>query len=111
MAALNSTASVKEVDGRKEIVGNATECAILKLSRDLGGNRSVGEGCNRKEFMPFSSVDKNSKSIVQTKEGQHFLLITGAPERQFEKCAMVHTKGDTGKQCVEEDWINKQLDL
>jgi Ca2+-transporting ATPase len=86
-ASQNSTASVKEMpDKTKELVGNATECAVLKLSMILGGDNNLG-GNVRQDYSPFNSADKSSKCIVTTADGQIILFRTGAPERVIDDCS------------------------
>merc|ERR1711871_1497879 len=75
----NSTASIKEhSNGTREVIGNATECALLNLSQALGGGQSPNH--NRLDYLPFSSATKTSRCICQTPDGKYVLFVTGAPE-------------------------------
>jgi len=109
-ATLNCTASVKELPGgKKMIVGNATECAVLKLSRSFG--TFDASASMKTDFLPFSSKDKTSKCIVQTASGQSYAFITGAPERTIDKCDTVHLLNGTAAPCDQAKWLGKVQDL
>jgi Ca2+-transporting ATPase len=89
----NSTASIKEdPSGRKEILGNATECAVLKLDMSLGGAKNPLTA--RIDFRSFDSAQKNSKCIIKSPEGKFLVFVTGAPERITKKCIVaLHNQG------------------
>jgi len=107
----NSTASVKVLpDGTRELVGNATECAVLELSRVLGGDASASTHI-RSDYMPFSSVDKNSKCIVKTPDGQDILFVTGAPERIIEQCGTALVNGSDPKDMDSAAFNGRVLDM
>jgi len=66
-------------NGKSQVVGNATECALLNLSAALGGSNAATH--TRSDFLPFSSESKTSRAIATTPEGKTVFFVTGAPER------------------------------
>jgi len=103
----NSNASVKELpSGKKEITGSATEVAVLTLSKLIAGGYDSGPVVNRTDYAPFSSVDKNSKCIVNY-QGQFVLFLTGAPERTVDKCKDMLVNGKTPVRMNEADCLDQ----
>jgi len=61
---------------------------------------------NRTDYAPFSSVDKNSKCIVNY-QGQFVLFLTGAPERTVDKCKDMLVNGKTPVRMNEADCLDQ----
>lgn len=89
VGALNSTAELEQTGAGERFAGNPTECAVLaKLKsmgtdyRELRGKYSIIDRIN------FSADLKMMATLVKDGDGG-LLLVKGAPERVFEKCAAV----------------------
>lgn len=92
----NSTASIKELpNGKLEVVGNATECALLNLSTFLGGG--VSPTHIRMDYLPFTSASKTSKCVCQTPDGRYVLFVTGAPEAIIKQCSNLALNSGSSK--------------
>lgn len=85
--ALNSTAELERRDGRERCFGNPTECALLLGLRDRhvdyrrlrNGNPVLGR-------IPFSADRKMMSTLVRD-GSRDILLVKGAPEQLFKRCA------------------------
>jgi calcium-translocating P-type ATPase len=95
-AALNSNASVQMMEnGRHNFHGNKTECAILMLSNQLGGNYDRLRGDMNASIIkrnPFNSANKVASVAVKLEKGPE-MYMTGAPEMVLDHCTM----RDSGK--------------
>ncbi|HVO42403.1 MAG TPA: calcium-translocating P-type ATPase, PMCA-type [Aggregatilineales bacterium] len=92
-AALNSTASLGEKEGRIEYIGNATEAALLAWL-DMNGQsyNSLRDRAILHEQTAFSSSAKMMISVVSL-DGRGYLLVKGAPEMVLETCRTVDMPG------------------
>jgi len=86
---LNSNAYpiIKE-DGRFEMIGSKTECALLELAYKLGFDyRKIRteEYCKVVKVYPFSSETKRM-AVIYEKDGHSLLSLKGAPEILVSSC-------------------------
>ncbi|CAL8071426.1 unnamed protein product [Orchesella dallaii] len=86
-------------DALREVVGDATESAILKRMETLLGNVEQYRFRNKKVCeIPFNSTNKYQASVHCNKSdcGSHFLLaMKGAPEKIIEQCSTILINGET----------------
>uniref|UniRef100_A0A1B6E3G4 Sodium/potassium-transporting ATPase subunit alpha n=1 Tax=Clastoptera arizonana TaxID=38151 RepID=A0A1B6E3G4_9HEMI len=76
---------------KKDVMGDASESAILKFSTLAEGDVMEFRRRHRKVCeIPFNSTDKFQVSIhVLPDSNQHILVMKGAPERIFERCSRI----------------------
>ncbi|OWK47372.1 calcium-translocating P-type ATPase, PMCA-type [Fimbriiglobus ruber] len=88
-AAVNSTASLEEKDGKPIVVGNSTEGALLYWLRDGGTNYEQYRVDVLVVFRTaFSSEHKKMTTVVRA-GGRLVALVKGAPEVIIERCTKV----------------------
>ncbi|XP_048471386.1 potassium-transporting ATPase alpha chain 2 [Rhincodon typus] len=82
---------------KREIVGDASESALLKFSETVFGNVMEFREENTKIFeIPFNSTNKFQLSIHRTNnpyDKRLLLVMKGAPERILESCSTVMFQG------------------
>ncbi|RZF40041.1 hypothetical protein LSTR_LSTR002444 [Laodelphax striatellus] len=80
---------------KKEVMGDASEAAILKFCQLAEGDVMTFRQKHRKVCeIPFNSTDKFQMSIhVIPNTGKHLLVMKGAPERILERCATIKLDG------------------
>lgn len=97
--AVNSTASLELKEGeRPAVLGNPTEGALLLWLHGLGVDyRSIKEGCERLEELPFCTENKYMATVVKSAAlgGQRVLYVKGAPEIVFGLSARACKEGVT----------------
>lgn len=85
--AINSTASVEDNGGRREVIGNPTEGAMLRWLWDRGIDyHAIRSGADVVEELPFSTENKYMATVVRREDGRLLLLVKGAPEIVFGWC-------------------------
>lgn len=87
-------------DSLKEVIGDATESAILRCMETHLGNTEHFRRQHPKECeIPFNSTDKFQVSVHRSKHdetGSHWLLVMkGAPEKIITLCDSIFVNGDT----------------
>ena len=81
-SAVNSTAEIKIVGGRREYFGSATECALLADAEKRGVDYVKARRENKVDgVVPFDSSYKYMSSVVNGKT-----YLKGAPEVVLDKC-------------------------
>lgn len=76
---------------KREVMGDASEAAILKFSTLAEGDVMEFRKRHRKVAeVPFNSTDKFQVSVhVIPESNSHLLVMKGAPERIFERCTSI----------------------
>ncbi len=80
----------------RECNGDASECALLKLTELSTGKVMNHRSANRKICeVPFNSTNKYQVSIHETNDSdkRYLLVMKGAPERILERCSHIHMDG------------------
>jgi len=80
---------------KREVAGDASEAALLKLVEATTGD-AMDYRKNHKKVLeiPFNSTNKYQVSIHQnTQQNENFIVMKGAPERIFEKCSTIFVGG------------------
>jgi sodium/potassium-transporting ATPase subunit alpha len=81
---------------RREVIGDASEAAILKCT-ELSNGDVMGYRTKHKKVceIPFNSRNKYQVSIHEYAKGDsaHLLVMKGAPERILERCSSIVVKG------------------
>ena len=84
--AMCSDVSIEEKEGKQELVGEATELAIVREAIQKGFQQEKCEKeAPRIADIPFDSNRKRMSTIHQ-KEGQYQILCKGAPDVLLDKC-------------------------
>ena len=78
----------------REVRGDATEVGILKCYETIeGDSQLVREQNPQKIAIPFNSRNKYQVSVHEM-EGQHRLVMKGAPEIVFKRCSTIMLDGE-----------------
>ncbi|XP_068785563.1 potassium-transporting ATPase alpha chain 1 [Struthio camelus] len=78
---------------KREVIGDASETALLKFAEATVGNVAEQRGRYPKVCeVPFTSANKFQVSVHETGE-RLLLVLKGAPERVLERCRSVMLKG------------------
>ncbi|MDO5114814.1 MAG: calcium-translocating P-type ATPase, PMCA-type [Synergistaceae bacterium] len=79
--ALNGTADLRFEDGKREFIGNPTECALLAAAHESGYDYRLLREANRiLHSFPFSSDTKNMTTIAD-RDGHITAYTKGSPEK------------------------------
>ncbi len=96
-------------DGKEPALqGDPTEGALLVLARKAGMDRGEEEhGHPRVDLIPFESERRWMASLHRDPEGDHLLLLKGAPERILEMCSSVATGDGETMELDREGWSSR----
>lgn len=87
---LCNDASIEEINGKVEVIGDPTEVAILivgkKANLEIEKWKRVGE-------IPFSSERKMMSVVCKNDKNELFVFAKGAPEVLIEKCDRIYEDG------------------
>jgi len=83
---------------KRDCIGDASESGILKCTEILTGGKTLSMRDNMKKVheVPFNSTNKYQLSI-HIVNGQHCLVMKGAPERILERSSYIVNKGNVDK--------------
>lgn len=83
---------------KRDCMGDASESGILKCTEILTGGKTLSMRDNMKKVheVPFNSTNKYQLSI-HIVNGQHCLVMKGAPERILERSSYIVNKGNVDK--------------
>jgi magnesium-transporting ATPase (P-type) len=76
-------ATVREVDGRWQVVGEPTEGALQTLALKAGVDTS---GLTRLAVVPFESEHKLMGTLDEDADGVRWIHVKGAPDRILDRC-------------------------
>lgn len=95
---------------KKDVMGDASEAAILKFSELAEGDVMAYRKRYRKVCeIPFNSTDKFQLSIhVLPDSNKHLLVMKGAPERILERCTTILLEGQI---ITLDDKIREEIEL
>merc|ERR1712178_245603 len=81
-----------------DCIGDASESGILKCTEILTGGKtlSMRDQMTKVHEVPFNSTNKYQLSI-HVVNGQHVMVMKGAPERILERCSYIVNKGSVDK--------------
>lgn len=88
---------------KRDCIGDASESGILKCTEILtkGQTLKMRDDMKKVHEVPFNSTNKYQLSIHEV-EGQHVMVMKGAPERILERCSYIVNKGKVDK--LNEAW-------
>jgi sodium/potassium-transporting ATPase subunit alpha len=88
---------------KRDCIGDASESGILKCTEILtkGETLKMRDTMKKVHEVPFNSTNKYQLSIHEV-EGQHVMVMKGAPERILERCSYIVNKGKVDK--LNEAW-------
>jgi sodium/potassium-transporting ATPase subunit alpha len=83
---------------KRDCIGDASESGILKCTEILtkGATLKMRDEMKKVHEVPFNSTNKYQLSIHE-KDGQHVMVMKGAPERILERCSYIVNKGKVDK--------------
>jgi sodium/potassium-transporting ATPase subunit alpha len=83
---------------KRDCIGDASESGILKCTEILTGSKTLSMRSDMKKVheVPFNSTNKYQLSI-HIVNGQHCLVMKGAPERILERSSYIVNKGSVDK--------------
>lgn len=83
---------------KRDCIGDASESGILKCTEILtsGKTLSMRDQMTKVHEVPFNSTNKYQLSI-HVVNGQHVMVMKGAPERILERCSYIVNKGSVDK--------------
>lgn len=83
---------------KRDCMGDASESGILKCTEIItkGQTLSMRDNMKKVHEIPFNSTNKYQVSI-HIVDGQHLLVMKGAPERILERCDKIMIKGQEEK--------------
>jgi sodium/potassium-transporting ATPase subunit alpha len=83
---------------KRDCIGDASESGILKCTEILTEGKTLSMRDNMKKVheIPFNSTNKFQLSI-HVVDGQHLLVMKGAPERILDRCSYIVNKGQVEK--------------
>jgi sodium/potassium-transporting ATPase subunit alpha len=83
---------------KRECIGDASESGILKCTEILtkGNTLQMREKFTKVHEVPFNSTNKYQLSI-HVVDGQHCMVMKGAPERILDRCGYIMNKGQVEK--------------
>jgi len=85
---LCSDAELREENGHWVLAGDPTEGALLTAARKGGLDPgSLRAAWPRRDVIPFESERKFMATLHEGPDGQHLLLVKGAPEVLLDRCA------------------------
>lgn len=89
----NPTKSIEE----RIISGDASEAGILRFAERIKNVEKIRENCKQVACMPFNSSNKFMVTVNHTSSENTSLRIVmkGAPERVFDRCAHIMTESGT----------------
>jgi len=91
----NSTAEIKDEQGKTQRVGNRTECAMLQMLSDWGLDYLKFRDFHTQTMqIPFSSLSKKMTSLHTYSSEEAYLYSKGAPEKLISKCSFVLVEGE-----------------
>ncbi len=86
--ALANDASLQEVDGAWQVVGEPTEGALRTLADKVGFDPA---GADRRAVVPFESEHKLMATLDDLPDGTRMVHVKGAPDRILDRCAAERT--------------------
>jgi sodium/potassium-transporting ATPase subunit alpha len=83
---------------KRDCIGDASESGILKCTEILTSGKTLAMRDQMKKVheVPFNSTNKYQLSI-HVVNGQHVMVMKGAPERILERCSYIVNKGSVDK--------------
>merc|ERR1712142_669920 len=83
---------------KRDCIGDASESGILKCTEILtkGKTLEMRDTMKKVHEVPFNSTNKYQLSIHEV-DGQHVMVMKGAPERILERCSYIVNKGKVDK--------------
>lgn len=83
---------------KRDCIGDASESGILKCTEILtnGGTLKMRDDMKKVHEVPFNSTNKYQLSIHEV-DGQHVMVMKGAPERILERCSYIVNQGKVDK--------------
>jgi sodium/potassium-transporting ATPase subunit alpha len=83
---------------KRDCIGDASESGILKCTEILTSGKTLAMRDSMKKVheVPFNSTNKYQLSI-HVVNGQHVMVMKGAPERILERCSYIVNKGSVDK--------------
>lgn len=94
IAICNSAKVRKGPDSEYDIIGEPTEAALIVAANKAGLTQELLLAEEFKIDEPtFDSVKKHREVLVETKEGERYIYIVGAPEKVLEKCGHYFDNG------------------
>merc|ERR1712170_320604 len=83
---------------KRDCIGDASESGILKCTEILtkGETLKMRDQMKKVHEVPFNSTNKYQLSIHEV-DGQHVMVMKGAPERILERCSYIVSKGKVDK--------------
>jgi len=83
---------------KRDCIGDASESGILKCTEILtkGETLKMRDQMKKVHEVPFNSTNKYQLSIHEV-DGQHVMVMKGAPERILERCSYIVNKGKVDK--------------
>ncbi|XP_014681144.1 PREDICTED: sodium/potassium-transporting ATPase subunit alpha-B-like [Priapulus caudatus] len=93
---------------KRECTGDASESALMKcVELSIGNVAAMRKTMTKACEIPFNSTNKYQVSIHETADDpqhDHILVMKGAPERIFDRCATIYVDGQ--EQPISDDWKN-----
>jgi sodium/potassium-transporting ATPase subunit alpha len=88
---------------KRDCIGDASESGILKCTEILTNGKTLAmrDQMTKVHEVPFNSTNKYQLSI-HVVNGQHVMVMKGAPERILERCSYIVNKGSVDK--MNESW-------
>merc|ERR1711976_91 len=83
---------------KRDCIGDASESGILKCTEILTNGKTLAmrDQMTKVHEVPFNSTNKYQLSI-HVVNGQHVMVMKGAPERILERCSYIVNKGSVDK--------------
>ena len=92
---------------RREVIGDASEAALLKfIELSSGDVMSLRMKSKKVCEIPFNSTNKYQVSVHETEsEASNVIVMKGAPERIIERCSTILVNGQ--EKVMTDDWKDK----
>ncbi len=99
-------ATVREVDGQWQVVGEPTEGALRTLALKTGVDTSA---LRRLAVVPFESEHKLMATLDEDAEGARWIHVKGAPDRILDRC-VAELDGEGRPQPLQRDRWESEID-
>eukprot|EP00826_Nyctotherus_ovalis_P045829 TRINITY_DN5107_c0_g1_i3.p1 TRINITY_DN5107_c0_g1~~TRINITY_DN5107_c0_g1_i3.p1 ORF type:complete len:701 (-),score=233.66 TRINITY_DN5107_c0_g1_i3:128-2230(-) len=87
----SATITIDDNTGREKRLGNATECALLSMSDEMGYNYKNVRNLRKERLMvPFDSKRKRMTTVYSTDSDSEFIVyVKGAPDIMLPYCSSI----------------------
>eukprot|EP00397_Hematodinium_sp_SG-2012_P004630 GEMP01004642.1.p1 GENE.GEMP01004642.1~~GEMP01004642.1.p1 ORF type:complete len:1152 (+),score=143.05 GEMP01004642.1:64-3519(+) len=87
--------------GKPKIIGNVTECALLKLGDSLGYNHKLIRPTHKVKKLNVFSSDRKRSSVVVERDGGYRIFLQGASEIILDICTQYDNNGKSEPMTVD----------